>query len=88
MATQRTGWAPVGDPVQRLLDAIDECEAQWGEDPAYKDVTFKLEQVEQELDTIVSSPGHRASLRALAPSNSGQEPTERSEPPSKAEKGY
>jgi hypothetical protein len=88
VATQRTGWAPVGDPVQRLLDAIEECEAQWGSDPAYKDVAFKLDQVEWELDAIVASPGHRAALRALAPNNSGQEATERSEPRTEAGKGY
>jgi hypothetical protein len=88
VATQRTGWQPIGDPVRRLLDAIDECEAQWGNDPAYRDVAFKLERVEQELDALVASPGHRAALRALAPSNSGQEPSERSEPASGAEKGY
>ena len=88
MATQRTGWAPVGDPVQRLLDAIEECEAQWGSDPAYKDVAFKLDQVEQELDSIVASPGHRAALRGLAPVHSGQEPSSREESPSGGKSEY
>ena len=74
------GWRPVGDPVKRLTDAIEECEAAWGNDPAYKEVIFKLDQVEQELDTIVASPGRRAALRALNPVPSGQEPTDRSEP--------
>jgi hypothetical protein len=74
------GWKPIGDPVKRLLDAIEECEAAWGNDSAYREVIFKLDQVEQELDTIVASPGRRAALRAMAPVPSGQEPTDRSEP--------
>lgn len=79
------GWKPVGDPVQRLLDAIEECERQWGNDPAYKDVRFNLEKVEQELDSLTGSPGHRAALRAQGPSMSGQAPSHREERPSSAE---
>jgi hypothetical protein len=76
------GWKPIGDPVQRLLDAIEECESAWGNDGAYKDVIFKLDQVEQELDTITASPGRRAALRAAMPNAAGQEPEDRSEPTS------
>ena len=59
-----------------LLCAIEECEAQWHGDPAYKEVLYKLAQVEQELDLITASPGHRAALRAHSPKMSGQIPTE------------
>jgi hypothetical protein len=79
------GWRAVGDPVQRLCDAIEECKAQWGSDPAYKDVCFKLNQVEQELDVICASPGHRAALRAAGPNMAGQAPTERAEAPMEAQ---
>lgn len=77
------GWHPIGDPVKRLTDAIEECKVAWGTDPAYKEAGYKLEQVAQELDSIVASPGHRAALRAQGPVSSGQEPSNRSEPPSK-----
>ena len=80
------GWKPIGDPTQRLLDAIEECEAVWGNDPAYKEVIFKLDQVEQELDTLTASPGRRAALRAVSPNPAGQEPRERSEPPSEVQR--
>lgn len=80
------GWRPIGDPVTRLKDAISECKVAWGTDPAYKDVAYKLEQAEQELDSITASPGHRAALRAQGPVSSGQEPTNRSEAPSEAQK--
>ncbi len=53
----------------------------WGDDPAYKDVVFKLDQVEQTLDLLNASPGRRAVLRAAMPAMSGQEPTHREEPP-------
>lgn len=76
------GWRPVGDPCQRLCDAIEECEAVWGNDPAYKDVLFKLGQVEQELDTLQASPGRRAALRAVPANMAGQDREERGEPPS------
>lgn len=81
------GWRPVGDPVQRLQDAIEECEAVWGDDPAYKQIVFWLDKVEQELDVVTASPGRRAALRAAKPNMAGQEPTDRSEPPSEAQKG-
>lgn len=81
------GWRPVGDPVQRLQDAIEECEAAWGNDPAYKQTIFYLDKVEQELDSLTASPGRRAALRALPPNIAGQTPTDRSEPPSEAETG-
>jgi hypothetical protein len=73
------GWHPIGDPAQRLCDAIEECEALWGDDRAYKDVLFKLDQVEQELDTLQASPGRRAAMRAQGPVMSGQTPEERGE---------
>ena len=81
------GWQPVGDPVQRLCDAIDECEALWGNDSAYRDILFNLDKVEQELDLVVASPGRRAALRAAKPNIGGQDPVDRSEPPSMAETG-
>ena len=59
----------------------------WGNDQAYKEVVFKLDQVEQELDTLLASPGRRASLRAASASSAGQEPKDRSEPPSEAQSG-
>ena len=83
------GWKPIGDPVRRLCDAIEECEATWGDDPAYKDVCFKLDQVEQELDLLTASPGRRAVLRAAMPAMSGQEPSHREEAPSEVQRaGY
>jgi hypothetical protein len=81
------GWRPVGDPVTRLCDSIDECEQLWGNDPAYKDVLFKLDQVEQDLEHLSASPGHRAALRAATPNIGGQDPSNRQERPSEAEKG-
>jgi hypothetical protein len=81
------GWKPIGDPVQRLCDAIEECESVWGDDPAYKQVLFNLDKVEQELDLLTASPGRRAVLRAAMPSMSGQEPTERGEPPMGVQRG-
>lgn len=75
------GWRPVGDPCQRLLDCIEECEAVWDNDPAFKQVLFNLDKVEQELDLLTASPGRRAVLRAAMPAMSGQEPTHREEPP-------
>ena len=78
-------WRPIGDPCQRLLDAIEECECMWGNDPAYKDVLFKLDQVEQSLDLLTASPGHRAALRAARPAMSGQE-LQRTEPPMEAQR--
>jgi hypothetical protein len=82
------GWRPVGDPEQRLHDAIDECEQLWGNDSAYKDILFNLDKVEQELDHVSSSPGHRAALRAGKPNIGGQDPDSGRERPSEAEKGY
>lgn len=67
------------DPEAELLTAVDECEEQWCDDPAYSKVLQLLGQVEQELDSL-SSPGRRAALRALPPNMAGQEPTDRSEP--------
>lgn len=73
------------NPEAELLIAIDECEERWSNDPAYSKVCQLLEQVEQELDNL-ASPGHRAALRAPGPNMAGQEPTDRSEPPSEAQK--
>jgi hypothetical protein len=58
-----------------------ECREQWGDDPAYKDVIWKLDQVEQELDLLTASPGRRAVLRAAMPNMAGQEPSHREEAP-------
>jgi hypothetical protein len=72
-----------GDPACRvLLAAIENCERRWQGDPAYKEVLFHLDKVQQELDLLTASAGHRASIRAALPNNSGQELTHREEPPS------
>lgn len=81
------GWKPIGDPVARLCDAVEECKALWGTDPAYAEPCFKLDQVCQELDLLTASPGRRAVLRAAMPAMSGQEPTHREEPPLRAQGG-
>ena len=64
------------DCVEELCNAICECREAWGTDPAYKDVLYRLERIEQDLDTITASPGHRAALRAQGPKQSGQIPGE------------
>ena len=64
------------DCCEELCKAIQECKECWGSDPAYKDVLFRLERIEQELDTITASPGHRAALRSQGPNQSGQVPGE------------
>lgn len=79
------GWKPIGDPRTRLRQAIAECMEAWGEDPAYKEARYKLEQVQQDLDLTDSSPGHRAAMRASLPTMTGQEPMNRSEPPMEAQ---
>jgi hypothetical protein len=69
-----------GDPCARnLISAIEVCEDAWKGDRAYKDVLYKLDQVEQELDALTASPGHRAAMRSLGPNAAGQVPEERSE---------
>lgn len=79
------GWRSVRDPAEELCKAIDECKGAWANDPAYRDVLFKLEQVTQELDGLTASPGRRAALRALPANMAGQRPSERSEAPSEAQ---
>lgn len=76
------GWRPIGDPVTKLLDAIDECKATWGDDSAYKDVRANLDDAVQELDILKASPGKRAAMRASLPNMAGQE---RSQPAEKME---
>jgi hypothetical protein len=62
-----------GDPCARALIAqIEVCENAWQGDRAYNDVLFKLDQVEQALDLLTASPGHRAAMRAPEPVMSGQ----------------
>lgn len=68
------GWHPVGDPTQRLIDAINECLMRWGDDPAYADTAAKLRSAERELDVIVASPGARDARRSAEAKPSGQEP--------------
>jgi len=68
-----------------LLAAIENCEQEWNGDRAYQDILFKLDQVEQELEVLCASPGHRAALRAHGPNHAGQIPEERSEAPSAAQ---
>jgi hypothetical protein len=70
------------NPCEELCKAIEEMEECYQGDPAYKEILFKLDQVEQDLETIMASPGRRAALRALPANAAGQEPRERSEPPS------
>jgi hypothetical protein len=75
-----------GDPCARnLLAAIEVCEKNWTGDRAYKDILFKLDQVEEELDLLTASAGHRAALRASGPVMSGQVPERREESPSEAQ---
>ncbi len=72
-----------GDPCARaLLACIEQCERQWEGDRAYKDVLFKLDQVEQELELLTASAGHKAAMRATKPNMAGQDPEERAERPS------
>lgn len=68
--------------ARSLLAAIEMCEKEWGGDRAYRDVLYKLDQVEAELEALCASPGHRAAMRALPPNAAGQEPQERAEAPS------
>ena len=68
--------------ARSLLAAIEMCEREWEGDRAYRDVLFKLDQVEQELEALCASPGHRAARAALPPNAAGQVPEERSESPS------
>ncbi len=68
------GWHPIGDPIQRLKDAISECLVVWGDDPAYADTAFKLRAAERELDVIPASPGAREARRSAEAKPSGQEP--------------
>ena len=75
------------DCVEELCNAICECREAWGTDPAYKDVLYRLERIEQDLDTITASPGHRAALRAQGPKMSGQVPGEPQEERMEAEGG-
>ncbi|HXJ92620.1 MAG TPA: hypothetical protein VMT20_07025 [Terriglobia bacterium] len=70
-----------------LLAAIENCERAWTGDRAYRDILFKLDQVEQELSILTASAGHRAALRAQGPNMAGQIPEERSEAPSEAQRG-
>jgi len=70
-----------GDPcVRRLLAAIEDCQQTWEGDRAYRDILFKLGQVEQELEVL--TPGQLAARRAQGPNAAGQIPEERSEAPS------
>jgi hypothetical protein len=77
-----------GDPCARnLLSAIEVCERQWAGDRAYRDVLFKLDQVEQELDLLTASAGHRAAMRAHEANPSGQEPSRGREERLEAQRG-
>ena len=68
-----------GQCAKVLLAAIENCENAWAGDRAFRDVLFKLDQVEQELETLCASPGQREARRAAGPLPSGQIPKERSE---------
>lgn len=61
--------------VRNLLSAIEVCEQRWDGDRAYREVLHKLDEVEQELDLLTASPGHRAAMRAHEVLSSGQEPS-------------
>ncbi len=65
--------------TERLLGAIEDCESEWKGDRAYRDVLHKLDQVEQELDVLQASPGHREAMRVRGPVMSGQIPEDREE---------
>lgn len=72
-----------GDPCARsLLAAIAVCKHSWEGDRAYRDVLQKLDEVEQALDLVTASPGHRAAMRAPEASPAGQEPSHGREPAS------
>jgi hypothetical protein len=72
-----------GPPCARmLLAAIESCEHEWAGDRAYRDVLFKLDQVEQEIETLCASPGQLEARRAQGPNHAGQVPEERAESPS------
>ena len=68
-----------GQCAKVLLTAIENCETAWANDRAFRDVLFKLDQVEQELEVLCASPGHREAMRSSGPLPSGQVPKERSE---------
>ncbi len=61
------------ESTYNLCGAIQECLEQWGDDPAYKNATQKLKEVERELDVLTASAGQRAATRAMPPVMSGQE---------------
>jgi hypothetical protein len=60
------GWHPIGDPTQRLKDAVGECAALFGTDAAFADALAKLNSGAAELDTLTASPGRRAAAQATA----------------------
>ena len=64
-----------GDACARnLLSAIEMCEESWAGDRAFRDVLFKLDEVEEQVELMCASPGHKAALSARPPAMSGQEP--------------
>ena len=65
--------------ARALLACIEQCEHAWEGDRAYRDVLYKLDQVEEALDILTASAGHRAAMRASEVSHSGQEPSRNSE---------
>ena len=72
-----------GDPCARVLcAAIDNCEKAWAGDRAYRDILYRLDEIQQELQVLCASPGYRAARAALPPNPAGQVPKERSEAPS------
>lgn len=54
-----------------LCFCIDQCLAEWGDDPAYSQPAQKLREVQRELDVLTQSPGHRAAARASADTQTG-----------------
>lgn len=59
-----------------LCFCINECLADWGDDPAYSQAAQKLREVQRELDVLTQSPGHRAAARASADTQTGHKQTQ------------
>jgi hypothetical protein len=54
-----------------LLNAITHAEKNWGQNPGFRNILFKLQQVREELDTLSTEaeetpqPRQQAATRAL-----------------------
>ena len=61
--------------IDALCFCVDQCLAEWGDDPAYAQCAQKLKEVCRELDVMCQSPGHRAAARAQADTQTGHAQT-------------